>query len=370
MTFETLSIEAPKKGIQLVGSGDCLFPKWFEELSQTDKIDEGTFELNGTRFIPTAEVQAQGRVHHLFLFPSLSAVEQFKDGIKGKSKNLATDGRPHAHMTGAELGDLAIEVDALFGPCHAFTPWTGLYGHFESLKDCYQDQWKNVAFLELGLSADSDYADHLAELKDITFLSNSDAHSPYPLRLGREFNQFEVQDTTFSEVKKAILRRSGRKCTLNVGLPPEEGKYNQSACSKCYTKFSVEESVDMTWKCNCGGRIKKGVAHRVVELGDYPEPRPPRHRPKYLHVIPLAEIIQKALNFSNTQCVGVKKNWSALIAKFGSEITTLLEADIRKISEITNENIAQAIQCFREDKIILHPGGGGKYGEIELPKAN
>ena len=88
MTFQTLAQEAPKKGVNLVGSGDCLHPKWFKELKSLNEVDEGTFELNKTRFIPTVEVQGKGRVHHLILFPDLSAVEQFKDGIKKISKNL------------------------------------------------------------------------------------------------------------------------------------------------------------------------------------------------------------------------------------------------------------------------------------------
>ena len=67
MTFETLSLEAPKKGIHLVGTGDCLFPTWFEELKGLNEVNEGIFELNGTYFIPTVEVQGKGRVHHLII---------------------------------------------------------------------------------------------------------------------------------------------------------------------------------------------------------------------------------------------------------------------------------------------------------------
>jgi len=77
MTFETLAQEAPKKGIQLIGTGDCLHPTWFKELTSLTEVAEGTFELGKTRFIPTVEVQAEKRVHHLILFPSLSSVEQF-----------------------------------------------------------------------------------------------------------------------------------------------------------------------------------------------------------------------------------------------------------------------------------------------------
>ena len=367
MTFPMLAKEAPRKGVHLVGSGDCLHHTWLSELKELNHVAEGTFELENTRFIPTVEVQGRGRTHHLIMFPSISAVEQFRDSIKNKSKNLATDGRPNVQMTGEEIVELACEVDALVGPCHAFTPWTGMYGYFDSLRDCYGQMATKIAFLELGLSADSDYADRLSELENVTLLSNSDAHSPYPLRLGREFNQFEVKELTFSEIKKAILRQGGRKCTLNVGLPPGEGKYNQSGCIKCYTLYSLTDSIKNNWKCICGGRIKKGVSDRVSELANYSGPKHPPHRPKYLHLIPLSEIISKALGITCVGSVSVRKMWEALIFRFENEIEILLEADFDEIESITNKNIATAIKCFRENKIIIHPGGGGRYGQLELP---
>ncbi|WP_455392443.1 TIGR00375 family protein [[Eubacterium] cellulosolvens] len=367
MTFKTLAQEAPKKGIHLVGTGDCLHPQWYSELKSLDEVAEGTFELDKTRFIPTVEVQGRGRVHHLILFPSLSTVDEFREKIKNCSKNLTSDGRPHVPMTGAELAELATDLDALIGPCHAFTPWTGLYGYFDTLVSCYGDLTNRVSVLELGLSANTDYADRLAELQNVTFLSNSDAHSPYPLRLGREFNQFKVQDITFAELKKAILRTGGRAVTLNVGLPPAEGKYNQSACIKCFKKYSLDESNNLNWKCSCGGRIKKGVEDRINELANYPEPRHPKHRPKYLSIIPLAEIISKALDYSSPNIVGVKKLWDALISEFGNEIQVLLNTNLNEIERVTNHRVANAVHAFRENKIIIHPGGGGKYGELELP---
>jgi uncharacterized protein (TIGR00375 family) len=370
MTFKKLAEEAPKKGVHVVGTGDCLHSEWLNELKELERVDEGTFELNGTRFILTVEVQAKGRVHHLILFPSLSSVEEFRELIQSKSKNLTTDGRPSVTVPGDELAQLARDVDALYGPCHAFTPWTGIYGYFDSLEACYGDNSKHVSFIELGLSADSSYADRISELKNLTFLTNSDAHSPYPLRLAREFNQFKVEDITYNEVKKAILRLGGRKCVLNVGLPPAIGKYNQSACSRCFVKYSLIESQNANWRCSCGGRIKKGVIDRVLELSDNSTPNPPDHRPKYLYLIPLAEIISKVLDHSSTTTSAVKNTWNTLISKYSNEISVLLDSNIDELEKITDSLLADAIRNFRENKIILHPGGGGRYGQIELPKFN
>jgi uncharacterized protein (TIGR00375 family) len=364
MIFSVLSKEAAKKGVGLVGTGDCLHPVWLKEIKEMGKIDEGTFELNKTRFVLTTEVEDRNRVHHLIFFPSISSVEEFIKKIKDKT-NLGIDGRPKLHLNGEQIAEHAKDVDALIGPSHAFTPWTAMYAYHDSLESCYGSLVDYVSFVELGLSADSDYADRIKELKRLTFLTNSDAHSPYPLRLAREFNRFEIEDANFENIKNAIFRKKG-KIILNVGLPPQEGKYNESACIKCYRHYTIREAVMKKWKCICGGRIKKGVKDRVEELSDYPEPNHPDYRPEYLHLIPLSEIIAKALN-TTPLTKTVFAEWNNLIKKFGNEVRILVDEEMDEIKKSTNEKIANAIGVFRENRVIIHPGGGGRYGRIELP---
>ena len=368
MNIKTISLEAPRKGIEVVATGDCLHTGWMQEIKTCNVVDEGTFEMNNTRFILSTEIEDQNRVHHLIYFPSFSSVEEFKEKIKPYSKNLETDGRPNINMTGEEIAILAKDVDALIGPAHAFTPWTSMYAYHESLKDCYGNLSDYVSFVELGLSADSYYADKIQELHRLTFLTNSDCHSPHPVRLAREFNRFKVKDATFNEIKKAILRTSGNKPILNVGLPPQEGKYNESACISCYTHYTLEEAQRRRWRCSCGGRIKKGVKDRINEIATFKEPQHPPHRPPYIHLIPLAEIITKAIGQHTPFTQTVSKRWEELISAFGTEINVLIDVDINEIAKVTAPAITEAIQAFREKKVIIKPGGGGKYGIIELPK--
>jgi uncharacterized protein (TIGR00375 family) len=367
MTIAALSVEAPRKGISVLATGDCLNSHWMEEIKSCAVIDEGTFELNKTRFILSTEVEDASRVHHLLYFPSLSAVEAYKEAIQSKSKNLETDGRPNVAMNGEELASLAKDVGALIGPAHAFTPWTAMYAYYDSLEGCYGSMSPYVSFLELGLSADSNYADTIQELHRLTFLTNSDCHSPHPVRLAREFTRFEVQDATFSEIQKAILRTGGNKPVLNVGLPPQEGKYNESACISCFTHYTLEEAMKRRWKCSCGKRIKKGVKDRIGEIATFKEPRHPSHRPPYVYLIPLSEIIAKALGQHTPFTQSVTKRWEELITVFGSEISVLLDADLGEVARVTVPAVTAAIQAFRDHKVIIIPGGGGKYGTIELP---
>jgi PHP family Zn ribbon phosphoesterase len=56
-----------------------------------------------------------------------------------------------------------------------------------------------------------------------------------------------------------------------------------------------------------------------------------------------------------------------LISAFGNEISVLIETDIQEIAKVTAPAITEAIQAFRENKVIVKPGGGGQYGTIELP---
>lgn len=93
-----------------------------------------------------------------------------------------------------------------------------MYAYFRSLRECYQEKAEQIGFIELGLSADSDYADRISELAERTFLSNSDAHSPRTNKLAREFNQMEVEGCSFQEIALAIRREKGRRPRLNVGF--------------------------------------------------------------------------------------------------------------------------------------------------------
>ena len=98
MTIAALSVEAPRKGINVLATGDCLNSHWLKEIKTCAVFDEGTFEMNNTRFILSTEVEDATRVHHLLYFPSLSAVETYKEAIRTKSKK----GYPRRHACNNE----------------------------------------------------------------------------------------------------------------------------------------------------------------------------------------------------------------------------------------------------------------------------
>jgi len=367
MELPTIAREASKKGMELIGTADCTHPKWLEEIKRVSVSDE-EIRIDEIYFIPTTEIEDRNRVHHLLILPSISKAEELSERI-APFGNLEADGRPSVRLDGTEIAEIAKDVGALIGPCHAFTPWTALYGYHDSLKSCYGDMTDYISFLELGLSADSDYADRIQDLHRLTFLSNSDAHSPSTNKLAREFTQFDMPELTFDGLKKAILREQGYKATLNVGFFPEEGKYNRSACIKCFTQYPLPEAVENKWRCPvCGGVIKKGVFDRVNELADFKEPEHPEYRPPYLHLIPLAEIIQMALGHASVQTKGVQTAWNKLIERFGNEVKALIYSEPEDLKVVGDDRVVNAILAFRKGNVIIHPGGGGQYGWLELPE--
>ncbi len=368
MTVKNLAKWAPFKGLNVIGCGDALHKTWFDEVTGLEEVDEGTYELDKTRFLLTCEVEDNSRVHHVLVFPSKHSVEEFRAKVERHCKNLNSDGRPKLHLNGIEIAQHAVDVEAIFGPAHAFTPWTAIYSAHDSLKSCYGDLASKVSFAELGLSADTDYADRISELHPLTFITSSDAHGPKPNRIAREFVRFETKGNSASEIIMALRREKGRKSILNVGVPPEIGKYNESGCIRCFEHYSLTEATLLKWKCKkCGKRIKKGVWDRVNELADLDEPKHPDHRPPYQHIIPLADIIAKVFD-QGVNTKKVTKEWTKLIEVFKDEVNILVDAPIRDVTEVAHPEVGQAIEAFRAGKIVVYPGAGGEYGRVAIPR--
>jgi uncharacterized protein (TIGR00375 family) len=365
MELPKISREAARKGVKIVGTGDCLFPEWLDAVKELPEND-GLFLLGDTLFALTVEVEDSHRVHHLIMLPDTSKAEELRESFAPRSTNLETDGRPRLHMNGAEIADLVLEAGGLIGPSHAFTPWTGIFAYYKSLQECYQEKAEAVRFIELGLSADTDYADRISDLSSKTFLSNSDAHSPRANKLAREFNQMKMENLSYQDLIMAIKRENGRAPTMNVGFYPAEGKYNRTACTRCFRQYSKDQKDEFMGRCpECRGQIKLGVMDRVNSLANYVKALHPDHRPPYLHIIPLAEIIALALGHKSATTAGVQRRWSELI-EGRTEIEVLIEADLATLK--TEPKIVEAIEAFRSGKVIVTPGGGGKYGEVKLPK--
>jgi uncharacterized protein (TIGR00375 family) len=378
MVISTIASQSKLKGLDLVGTGDAFHPEWLQIIEDSTKPSKtGIYSVKGCddpaqtrlisaepseteaspcKFILTAEVEDRNRVHQLLILPSIESAYKIREELP--SKNIDKEGRPRVQMNGAELMGVVRDHGGLIGPAHAFTPWTSIYKEFDSIYDCYNDK---PDFLELGLSADTDMADRIEELQDIPFLSNSDAHSPWPHRLGREFNEIEIREMTFDAFKDAMM---AKKVVGNYGFDPRLGKYHETGCVRCYQAFTIEKAKELKMRCPCGGLIKKGVKDRISDIAKWDEPHHPEFRPQYTHILPLAEIIS-LVHGKGITSVFVQKIWKELVQTFGSEIEVLIYAPLDAIAK-NESKLAEVIKSFRENTLNIQSGAGGHYGKIVL----
>jgi len=365
LEFSVLAKNAAMKGITVLGTGDCFQSDWLNNIKKLEQIDEGTFRYGSTYFILTSEIETKDKVHHLLLFPNMQSIYAIKHKLKSSSS--FSSGRPNINVSSKDLARLAKEEQVLMGPAHIFDPFKGLYAKYQTITECYEEYTPSISFVELGLGADTYLADTIKELHGFTYLTNSDTHNPHPIRLGREFTRFEVKDISFSDIQHAITRKRGNRSVLNAGIPSEEGKYYQTGCPRCHTNYTYKDASAMQWKCNCGSRIVKGIKDKIQEHAQYEKPQHPYHRPFYLPLYPLHEIITRTLDEKNPFVPTVQTQWERLISTFGSELYVLLETPIHNIAQVSLPSIAEAIQAFRLATITFQPGGAGLYGDISIP---
>ena len=357
MDIENIIKYGKLKGLSIIGTGDCTHPEYLKNIKKYKDSEN---------LILTTEIEDKNRVHHLILLPNIQQVEELRTILKKYSENIDNEGRSKVYLSGKELQDIVKDIGGLIGPAHAFTPYTSLYKSFNSIYHCYD---KKPDFVELGLSADTDMADMIKELRDIPFLSNSDAHSHHPHRLGREFNRLEVNgignfEENYEEIRKSI---KNNKIVGNYGLDPALGKYHLTGCSKCHLRFKLDDAKELNFKCpECGGRIKKGVYDRILELSDDGKTIHPDFRPPYYKIIPLSQIISLGIG-KNIGTESVNKLWTKYIEKYGNEIDVLINAPVEDIKKI-NEKVGDTIDLLRRGKIYIYPGAGGEYGRIYKTK--
>jgi uncharacterized protein (TIGR00375 family) len=398
MTIPRLVQGAKEKGLQLIGTGDATQPQWLKHLQTHLKQREDIYSFDAVAFVPTVEIEDVESIHHLILLPDFEAVEMLRKAIKPHSPNMDNEwgGRPRVNIRGADLAGLVRDAGGLVGPAHAFTPFKSIFreNRHTSLKSCYSAETKNIHFIELGLSADSEIADYIPELHNLTYTTSSDAHSPGSNKLGREFTRFEMEAPTFFELQYALKRERGRKSVLNIGLDPRLGKYYLSFCSKCRRTLIIQEGdgapsfdelniyiycrnkieIDALLhdihlrKVRCpydGKTLRLGVRDRAAAIGEGIS-QSPDHRPRYLHIAPLLDIIILSLGIKSSSSKTAENLYSKMRSELGSETSILTNVPGEKIQSI-NPRVAQLIQVYRNGSASYQAGGGGRYGKIIPP---
>lgn len=381
ITIEGIAHTAKEIGINLVGTGDFTHPDWFKEIKAMLVEDQqGLYKLKGsevsTRFILSSEictVYSRGgkarRVHNCVLAPSMDVVQQINDQL-GKRGNLKADGRPIIGMSCAELVSMLMNIDKsiIVFPAHIWTPYFGAFGEmsgFDSMKDAYEEQVKNIHAYETGLSSDPPINWQVSELDKYTVLSNSDAHS-LP-KMGREANVFEIpkENLSYKQIADAIVKKDPKRIKMTVEFYPEEGKYHFDGHMECKVSLSPKEAMKYNNICPvCRKKLTIGVLHRVADLSDRPEGFKPGNAIPFVHSVPLREVIAYLLKKPATAPV-VNETLNDLVKKFGSEFNVMLNSDLNSLSE-TNKDLGEAVKRIRKEQINVIPGYDGVFGVLDI----
>ncbi|MBI4438880.1 DNA helicase UvrD [Candidatus Woesearchaeota archaeon] len=379
LTLENLEKYARIKGLDIIGTGDFTHPKWIAEL-KTKLKEDGTGILRsetGFPFLLQTEISlaytknGKGRrIHHLILAPDTETVEQITTFLLKKGR-VDYDGRPIFGMDSKELAENlhSINPQTELIPAHAWTPWMGIFGSesgFNSLNECFEEKTHLIHAIETGLSSDPPMNWRMSWLDNITLVSNSDSHSAWPWRIGREANIFELKELSYKAIIKAI-RSKEIKATIEVD--PAYGKYHLDGHRNCGVCLSPKETSQNNNNCpKCLRKLTIGVLNRIEQLADRPEGHRPENTAPYHSIIPLSEIIA-ATTGNTTSSPKTWKTYNTLIEQFGTELNVLLNATEEELTKTAGQSLTPAIMANRHGQIKIQPGYDGEYGKPILETA-
>jgi uncharacterized protein (TIGR00375 family) len=373
------------KGLNLVGTGDFTHPQWLREINETltPEQDTGLFKLaskadSPVRFMLTTEVCTifdykgeSKKVHHVILTPNMETANQINERLK-RFGDLALDGRPILDVSAPQLVEevMAVSNENMIFPAHAWTPWFSIFGAFsgfDTMEDCYQDMTRHIHALETGLSSDPPMNWRLSGLDKFTLVSNSDCHSFWPWRIGREANVFELEKFTYQQVTSAVISNDPARFKYTIEVDPAYGKYHWTGHRNCKVSLSPQEAMKLGNVCPvCRRKLTKGVEQRVEELADRPANFKRADAPGFLRLLPLSEVIAAVLGTDSPSTQTVWKNYTPLIEKFGDEYKVLIDAPLEALIKVVDAPVAQAIVKVRSGEAKVTPGYDGVYGQLVL----
>ena len=355
-----------RKGISVVGIIDCASPYVIEDIENFLKTGEA-YEIKDGGIIykdkvcillgsevETSEIGRNGHkgaAHNVCFFPHLKDIKGFSQEMSHHIKNI-TLSTQRSDLSGYELIDIVEKYNGILIPAHIFTPHKSYYGNCtDRLENIFKEKLNKIFVVELGLSADTFLADTISELEQMTFVTNSDAHS-LP-KIAREYNKIQVEDISFKEIVMALKNEGGRKVLANYGLDPKLGKYHRTYCDNCESVIETKHPVEVCPKCG-SDKVTFGVFDRIELIKDKETTKSPENRPPYIYQVPLGFI------------PGVGPRYiTKLLDTFGTEMNILHKLSKDDIEAVVGEKIANKIVDARDGNVKIESGGGGVYGKVK-----
>ncbi len=369
MDIEGIYNFAVRKGVNVLGTGDALFPKWHKEIvNEIEPCGNGLFAYKTINFILTAEVnlvfESRGKdrgIHLVLTFPDFCSVDALSRAL---NVDFDKSARPTIYLTAYQFVNLAKKINPRINiiPAHIWTPWFGVLGSrhgFDSIEECFEEETLSVTGLETGLSSDPLLSYSVENVRSFTMISSSDAHSPS--RIGREatvLKGVEGYDDIFNSIKNA----DKEKFVFTIEEFPEQGKYFADGHKKChYSKlgFTNNEFCPI-----CGKKLTIGVWHRIMQLSDAENPSRFIKIP-FIHLLPLRDVIAQAFKVGKL-AKKVETEYNKGVEAFYNELNILVFTSLNEIRSVFPENIVKAIDALRKERVKKVPGYDGVYGKIIL----
>jgi uncharacterized protein (TIGR00375 family) len=374
------------KGINVLGTGDISHEKWLAEIKEylkeregsgiyiyKDEVGEFMFVLSGEISLVFTKNEKGRRVHLVYLVPSL----EINDKINKYLDTLGRrdyDGRPIFSVSCEEfvkqLKTISDKIEII--PAHIWTPWFGVFGSksgFDSLKEAFGEQEKNIYAIETGMSSDPEMNWKIKELETKAIVSFSDSHSYWPWRLGREATIFFGDKDIFSygDLINQIRNKTFR---ATVETDPGYGMYHWDGHRACDFSCSPKQTKELEGLCpKCGKSLIIGVENRVEELANnkgIPVNAKPFHK-----ILPLHEVIAFYFKTKITsKKVLAMYDW--FIEKYGNEFNVLLSVDKNTLLKDLDKDseLGLLIADNRIANLKVQPGYDGVYGRLVEKNAN
>lgn len=215
---------AKKRGLDIIGITDHNSTKQCELVWKLGK-------RLGLTVIPGCEMTSREEVHCLGLFEDFDALNEFQDfldlhltiipnepsllGYQAVVDEFDCILEEQANYLGASL-DISVEeveqkvheLSGIFIPAHIDRPRNSLYSQL----GFFPPELK-VEALQISKFANEKIVREKFNINpEITLVKFSDAH--YPEDLGKTYTIFEIEEPTFSEIRKALLREDGRNLRI------------------------------------------------------------------------------------------------------------------------------------------------------------
>ena len=204
MTLENIALWAQRKGVDLLGTGDCLQPQWLAEIeAHTIEAEPGLRMLKpdiekavharlpeslrrSLRFVLSTEVncvppgtgEMEG-LHQLLYFPSLPVAREF--AVRLAKIGDLQEGRPTVRISARQLLRGTGNFERVYqAPAHVMNPWfsaLGVIGGELGVDQVYGEELPRLLAVETGLTSDPAMCRRVPSLDRFGLFSCSDAHS-------------------------------------------------------------------------------------------------------------------------------------------------------------------------------------------------